>query len=107
MQILRYFIGLNTVSLRIYTLIFIGCAGGLCGASVLAPSRRRRGGGQHRSSAQPANQAWLRPDVGGVEVKPDSRVGRDGVLFFPARCVGFAGWKRSERTKPIPLRRTT
>ena len=45
-------------------------------------------------------QAWLCPDEGGAEVRPEAwvvrLVGRDEVLDFSARCVGFAGWKRSK-----------
>ena len=85
--------------------------GGLCGASGLALPRRRRGRGQARGvvrvgCAEPL--AWLCPDEGGAEVRPEAwvvrLVGRAGVLGLPAREGWKVRWKRSASPKPSPLR---
>ena len=79
MQILRFFIGFNTVSLRIYTCVLLGCAGGCA---------ELRG--------------WLLPDEGGKEVSPEAWGGLAGLEFLGlARCVGMRVG-RGQAQKPSP-----
>ena len=56
-------------------------------------------------------QAWLCPDEGGAEVRPEAWVvrlaGRVGVFGWLAREGWKVRWKRSASQKPNPLRRTT
>ena len=116
MQILRFFIGFNTVSLRIHTLV-IYYRGGLCGASVLAPSRRRRGevsteaphNPRIRPGSVPTKEGWRSGLIRGLEgmefcffrlVVLALCVGRGRKEQSPSRCVGLP---KTPKTPKIPF----
>ena len=107
---LRTFYGVFTEFLRSYTLVLLGCAWvvrsfrpGSVPTKEGQRSGLKRGAGGIVRSFRPGSvrrrRAEVRPEAGDVRL-----VGRAGVLVFSARCVGFAGWKRSEKPKPSPLR---
>ena len=112
MQILRYFIWFNTLSLRTYALI-IYCRGWVVRGVVRSfgagstPTKEgwrsapKRGAGGIVRSFRPGSvrrrRAEVRPEAGDVRL-----VGRAGVLGLTARCVGLVRWKRSASPKPSP-----
>ena len=107
MQIIRFLSDLIRFHYGFIIELWVGCAEPL---AWLCPDE---GGAEVRPEAWGGGdcaelQAWLRPDEGGVEVRPEAGVvrlaGRVGVFGWLAREGWKEGGKRLANQKPNPLR---